>query len=172
MAKAFPNTGVTTGLAADRTAMTGMVTGQAFVETDTKRFWVYDGTDWIDYTSVPIVTTTQRGRITPTTGTEIYNTTTGAFEYYNGSSWQISRPYAMTAGSVYGGATTQVDTVTYPSGRFSQTPILHLMTPANNQLPTTSAQSSTSFTWDNNPNNVNLTMHWIAIQMKSGAAGE
>jgi hypothetical protein len=48
MAKAFPNTGVTTGLAADRTAMTGMTAGTYFYETDTKKTFVYNGSSWVE----------------------------------------------------------------------------------------------------------------------------
>jgi hypothetical protein len=48
MAKAFPNTGVTTGLAADRTAMTGMTAGTYFYETDTKKISVYNGSSWVE----------------------------------------------------------------------------------------------------------------------------
>jgi len=53
MAKAFPNTGVTTGLSTDRSAMTGMGAGQQFFETDTNKTYVYNGSSWIqenDYT--------------------------------------------------------------------------------------------------------------------------
>jgi hypothetical protein len=46
VAKAFGGLGVTAGLAADRTAMTGMVAGQDFFETDTKLLWYYDGAAW------------------------------------------------------------------------------------------------------------------------------
>ena len=46
MAKAFSGLGVTAGLAADRTGMTGMVAGQDFFETDTKLLWYYDGVAW------------------------------------------------------------------------------------------------------------------------------
>lgn len=47
MAKSFPNTGATTGLAADRTAMTGMYAGQQFYETDTNKLMVYNGSSWV-----------------------------------------------------------------------------------------------------------------------------
>jgi hypothetical protein len=47
MAKAFPNTGATTGLAADRSALTGMFAGQQFFETDTKDVYVYTGSAWV-----------------------------------------------------------------------------------------------------------------------------
>ncbi len=46
MAKAFGGLGVTAGLAADRTSMTGMVAGQRFFETDTNREYVYNGSVW------------------------------------------------------------------------------------------------------------------------------
>jgi len=48
MAKAFPNTGVTTGLSTDRSSMTGMVEGQFFYETDTNKVLVYNGSSWIE----------------------------------------------------------------------------------------------------------------------------
>ncbi len=47
MAKAFGGLGVTAGLAADRTSMTGMVAGQQFFETDTKDAYTYNGSAWI-----------------------------------------------------------------------------------------------------------------------------
>ena len=47
MAKAFSGLGVTAGLAADRAALTGMVAGQEFFETDTKLLYAYDGSSWI-----------------------------------------------------------------------------------------------------------------------------
>ena len=46
MAKSFPNTGATVGLAADRTALTSPFAGMQFFETDTKLLWYYDGADW------------------------------------------------------------------------------------------------------------------------------
>jgi len=46
LAKAFGGLGTTAGLAADRSAMTGMSAGQGFFETDTKLLWYYDGVAW------------------------------------------------------------------------------------------------------------------------------
>lgn len=46
MARAFSGLGVTAGLAADRTSMSGMVAGQQFFETDTKLLWYFDGSLW------------------------------------------------------------------------------------------------------------------------------
>lgn len=46
MPKAFGGLGVTTGLAADRTSLTGMVAGQQFYETDTGIMYLYTGSVW------------------------------------------------------------------------------------------------------------------------------
>ena len=51
MAKSFPNTGATVGLAADRTAMTSMLEGQEFFETDTNKMFVYSGSGWVQTNS-------------------------------------------------------------------------------------------------------------------------
>jgi len=53
VAKAFGGLGVTAGLAADRTSMTGMSAGQQFFEADTRKLFVYNGSSWVqdnDYT--------------------------------------------------------------------------------------------------------------------------
>ena len=53
MAKTYGGLGTLAGLAADRTAMAGVSAGQEFFETDTKKFYVHNGTSWIqenDYT--------------------------------------------------------------------------------------------------------------------------
>ena len=47
MAKSFPNTGATVGLAADRTALTSPFAGMQFFETDTKALYLYDGSAWV-----------------------------------------------------------------------------------------------------------------------------
>ena len=46
MAKAFGGLGVTVGLAADRAALTGVVAGQEFFETDTGNLYIYNGSIW------------------------------------------------------------------------------------------------------------------------------
>ena len=51
MAKAFSGLGVTAGLAADRAALTGMVAGQQFFETDTTLLKVWDGLAWVSAVS-------------------------------------------------------------------------------------------------------------------------
>ena len=47
MAKAFSGLGVTAGLAADRTAMSGMSAGMQFFETDTNTLYLYNGGVWV-----------------------------------------------------------------------------------------------------------------------------
>ncbi len=116
---------------------------------------------------LPIVTTTQRNALaSPSVGTEVYNSTTGSFEMYNGSTWQISRPFAMAAGFQYGGAGATA--ITFPSGRFSVTPLLIVKNQENVQL-TVTASSSTGFTWQNAVGS-NNTMVYSAIQMTATSA--
>ena len=47
MAKSFPNTGATVGLAADRSALASPFAGMQFFETDTKALYLYDGSAWV-----------------------------------------------------------------------------------------------------------------------------
>lgn len=56
MAKSFPNTGATVGLAADRSALTSPFAGMQFFETDNKLLYIYDGSTWIlTVTGTPII---------------------------------------------------------------------------------------------------------------------
>lgn len=66
MAKAFPNTGVTTGTAADRAALSGMFEGQHFYETDSNKVFVYSGSAWVevnDLDSTDGVTTSAQSKL-------------------------------------------------------------------------------------------------------------
>ena len=47
MAKSFPNTGATVGLAADRSALASPFAGMQFFETDTKALYLYNGSAWV-----------------------------------------------------------------------------------------------------------------------------
>ena len=57
MAKAFSNTGVTTGVAADRTSMTTPFDGQEFFDTSTRLKYVYTGGVWVPVGNSFIFTT-------------------------------------------------------------------------------------------------------------------
>lgn len=67
MAKSFANTGVTVGLAADRTALTGMFAGMQFFETDTKIMYLYNGSSWEIF--MPNFTNIVEGNSTSTAST-------------------------------------------------------------------------------------------------------
>ena len=71
MAKAFGGLGVTVGLAADRTSMTGMVAGQEFFETDTLRRHFYNGSVWVCLTPVGANAGTSFESTTSTSFTDI-----------------------------------------------------------------------------------------------------
>jgi hypothetical protein len=139
--------------------------GQTIYETDTDKTLIWNASNWVGISTPAALTTTQRGTLTPYTGLEIYNTTTGAWEVYNGSSWQISRPFAMASGASYGGVSPA--TVTFPTGRFTQTPRISLLGDGAWRYWWT-ALSTTGFTWDHD-GNTNNTVTWIAVQMTSGS---
>lgn len=63
---------------------------------------------------IPRMTTTQRNAISaPATGLEIFNTTTGQFEYYNGSAW-VAIGSSLSLGAV--GSSPNVNGLTYSGG--------------------------------------------------------
>jgi hypothetical protein len=59
MAKSFPNTGATVGLAADRSALTSPFAGMQFFETDTNVLYVYNGSAWVALASAAAPTALQ-----------------------------------------------------------------------------------------------------------------
>lgn len=100
MAKAFGGLGVTAGLAADRTSMTGMSAGQQFYETDTNRTYVYDGSVWRVIGTIT-GTSVQRAAFSGMlTGQQFYETDTKLLYMYNGSAWilvdNLNLSYAPT----------------------------------------------------------------------------
>ncbi len=133
MAKAFPNTGVTTGLAADRTALTSPFAGMQFFETNTNKLWVYNGSLWLQarpetsfnsseinvnstaYTNVSNTTPS----VTLVTGTEVLLSislnvgggTTGAFIYTS---------YTVSGATTISGDDSRALTFTNPAGGAGQ----------------------------------------------------
>lgn len=65
---------------------TSLFTGRVIHETDTRRNYVYDGTNWIIASSIPIVTATS-AIVNPYEGLLIYNTTDDLIYKYRGSAW-------------------------------------------------------------------------------------
>jgi len=115
-----------------------------------------------------ILTTTERNALSsPLTGTEIYNTTTGAFEMYNGTSWVINRPFAIANGSTYGGASATV--VTFPANRFTVAPLVVLTNVDSTVTPILGAVTTSQFTYTNSVGS-NNTMNYIATQMSATAS--
>lgn len=79
----------------------------------------------------------------------------------------IRLPWAMSAGGGYGGAVAT--TFTYPTGRFSVAPIIIPINAGTTWTPLVTANTSTSFTYQNSVGG-NDTVQWVAIQMTSSAA--
>ena len=80
MAKSFPNTGATVGLAADRSALTSPFAGMQFFETDTKALYLYNGSAWVSMldTDTPpalvYLSTSTFTNVASTTITNCFNT--------------------------------------------------------------------------------------------------
>jgi hypothetical protein len=72
-------------------------------------------------------------------------------------------PFRMASGIVYGGAGATV--ITFPSGRFTQVPMLNLSN-YSNVHPNINSVTATNFSWQT-ANGSNDTTYWTAIQMTS-----
>ena len=118
MARAFGGLGVTTGLVADRAALSGVVAGQQFFETDTNKTLVYTGSVWQElntlqhsssYLSATSSTQTDgasnanviytAASITLTSGTWLVQATLGLFNLTTTDSSQAAL-YNQTAASI------------------------------------------------------------------------
>lgn len=87
-----------------------LFTGLAIYETDTKRFYIYDGAAWIYRGGVWLCTNATRPT-SPFTGLQIYETDTKKPFFYNGSSW------------IYTGGSIICTSSTRPSSPFAGLPI-------------------------------------------------
>ena len=121
-------------------------------------------------TGHPIVTTAQRDVLSGvSTGMEVYNTTTGSFQIYNGTSWQISRPFAIEAAR---GSYATNSTINLTSGRFTQAPLV--TTGMNSRgaalvYVITSQPGTASFAVEySSAGTYNLS--WMCVQMLAGGA--
>ena len=124
MAKSFPNTGATVGLAADRSALASPFAGMQFFEADTSRNWFYNGSTWIPDDGVFTTEAARDAAITsPTQGMHAYLTApttaivdatglvtaipTGVQTIYDGSVWVVVTPVSActtTSGTRASGA--------------------------------------------------------------------
>ena len=115
-----------------------------------------------------IVTTTERDALSPkTTGMEVYNTTTGSYQRYDGTNWGTSRPFATAAGALYGGASATV--ITFPTNRFTTAPLVLLTNVDSTVTPILGAVTTSQFTYTNSVGS-NNTMYYIATQMTATSA--
>ena len=120
-------------------------------------------------TGHPIVTTAQRDVLASvSTGAEVYNTTTGNFQIWNGSAWHLSRPFAMEAAR---GSYATNSTINLTSGRFSQAP---LVTTGMNSRGSaliyviTSLPTTASFAIEYSSAGTQ-SLSWMCVQMNSGS---
>jgi len=105
---------------------TNLFTGRVIHETDTRRNYVYDGTNWIIASSIPIVSSTA-SILNPYEGLLIYNTTDDLIYKYRSSTWiaclatgstnHESRYYQSVAQSIANSADTYLtfDATAYSS---------------------------------------------------------
>jgi hypothetical protein len=118
-----------------------------------------------------ILTTTERDALAGwSTGSEIYNTTTGAFEMYNGTSWVINRPFAIASGSI---AYNASQNVTFPTNRFTVAPIVTMTAVTRGLLAVylfTGSITTAGFSWENSANPGSGTYHYHAYQMTATSA--
>ena len=118
-----------------------------------------------------ILTTAERDALTSwSTGSEIYNTTTGAFEMYNGTSWVINRPFAIASGSFAYNASSSV---TFPANRFTVAPIVTMTAVTRGLLAVylfTGSITTAGFSWEASGNPGGGTYQYHAYQMTATSA--
>jgi hypothetical protein len=86
MAKSFPNTGATVGLAADRSALSSPFAGMQFFETDTKALYLYNGSAWVnmlDTDTPPGLVFINKTTFTTSSSVEVDNVFTSVFNRYH-----------------------------------------------------------------------------------------
>lgn len=108
MARAYSGLGVTTGLAADRAALTGAVAGQQFFETDTTKFFLFNGAGWVEDRDLSVNTL---GHFTYETGAGV---SAGAA---TSGAWR-QRPLTTIKTNNISGASLSSNRVTLPAGTY------------------------------------------------------
>lgn len=105
------------------------------------------------------------------------------YTFYDGTEWLPAGPHAEAAGSVsvtVTAASSGATAVTFPTGRFSVTPLvtISLVDPATGSArlvprvtsPTSTGFTATVLTGDNSITTSTVTLHWHAKQMLFAAA--
>jgi hypothetical protein len=121
---------------------------------------------------------------------DINNTNAGTFRVQNdGNLWRLwggvwrPLPFAMAAGTVsisLSGTSIGSTSVTFPSGRFTQAPIISIamasaaggsqkFVPRFTNISTTGA-TAFIYTGDSTTSTANVTIHWTAVQITSGSS--
>jgi len=170
MAISNNSTGLRPGVCTSTTRPTAPYEGQHIYETDTDFEFVWNGTAWV---RIYTASTTTKGDLQTfstvparlAVGTDGYALRANS-SAATGLEWALN-PYAVSAGALYGGASAT--TITFPSGRFTFSPILVPTNLDSTWTPLITAISASSFTYNNSVGG-NASMYWIAIQMTSGAA--
>jgi len=125
---------------------------------------------------------------TPTQGMVSYQKDTDAIEAYDGSNWvtrvSTSVPFATSCGGItvsYSASTAANAAVTFPAGRFTETPIVTISSTtasalsrssnASVQSVSTSGFTANAFYVLNTNQTGNVVLNWQAIQMTSASAG-
>lgn len=138
------------------------IAGRYYFATDTSRLYLDTGTAWVEVASGTDSVTSAMIAADAVDTSEINN---GAVTKAKLGSDVY--PYAISAGSTYGGASEQ--TVTFPSGRFSQTPVLTFGWDSI-RTPRLTSLTSTQFKWINNSSgSENQTLWWTAVQITSSS---
>lgn len=171
------------GTAAQRTAFTTTATnGMLWQDTDGIRMiWRKDGAVWVPAVWQWSGTTAQMNAFTaPTNGFRWQNTSDNLTYVRQGSSWVL--PYPRQAAGVAASVGTSFVTVSLPSNRFSEPPVVvaQMVSGAGANLGSSTmvtGVTSTSFQVRLSPNTsggnpVAAPVHWTATQMTpSSAAG-
>lgn len=160
--------------------------GQQVYESDTKKIvaWSDDASDWVELSSSADASTTVKGIAELATDAEtITGTDTTRVVTPAGLAALVAAlkglPFAQAAGQVSAGAnTTGVSSVTFPSGRFSQPPIVSLVIRnyvASSKAAVHASLSSSGFTLStynvNTGANISgVAVDWTAVQMTSSSA--
>ena len=160
MAISNVSSGLRPGVCTSTTRPTAPFEGQMIYETDTNRVLVWDNSAWVD---LPLVTASG----TSTVMTATVNNITGQMPFRMAAGTLTATTNTSYQNTFYGVSSS----VTFPSGRFTQTPMV-VANVAGGGYGWASAfnVSSTGFSYCwliADGNSATRTINWVAIQMIS-----